>query len=361
MKTNTLIKLDALLGAFAFTIFYPIYLLKKFILERFINRKKTNLIVKFLGTGNLIAIYDLIKESNYEILTTIKSKKSLEILLPGHKIYYINDENIYYLIVSTLTVCAKLFLSSFDKVLNLETESMFSKCIVSLACGQNSMGCSNTNKSIYDNLIYDKMIISPLLLDKVQSIKQLEQYNPTTNKAIDSIIKAHNCNINIIETITCSKTLLISPTCSSTDSNRRLDFESWHKIINRLMKYQNIQSIDVIFDSHNDVQYSQFKNLDFPKIKITVTSIEEYFNFVKNADLVLTIDSQTLHIAQLYNKKTICFYGPTSPFNINLKNNTYVVSNSLTCSPCTHKYLKVPCDGMKYCMDLEFNFLTRKL
>ena len=89
------------------------------------------------------------------------------------------------------------------------------------------------------------------------------------------------------------------------------------------------------------------------KLHLKITNFKDFVYWVKKSDLILSVDSQALHIAQLYKKKSVVFYGPTSPFGINLEETTYPVSLSLSCSPCTHKYLKLPCNNSAPCMNIN--------
>ncbi len=87
-----------------------------------------------------------------------------------------------------------------------------------------------------------------------------------------------------------------------------------------------------------------------PLLEAKITGNSTYVEEIRRSDLLITIDSQALHIAQKYMKKTIAIYGPTSPYGVSLSETTYPISKSLVCSPCTHKYLKVPCNGKAFCM-----------
>ena len=89
------------------------------------------------------------------------------------------------------------------------------------------------------------------------------------------------------------------------------------------------------------------------KLNLRVTNFKDFVGWVKRSDLILSVDSQALHIAQLHKKKSIVFYGPTSPFGINLEETTYPICLTLSCSPCTHKYLKLPCGNSAPCMDFN--------
>ena len=93
------------------------------------------------------------------------------------------------------------------------------------------------------------------------------------------------------------------------------------------------------------------------KLNLKITNFNDFVSWVKKSDLILSVDSQALHIAQLYKKESIVFYGPTSPFGINLEDTTYPVSLSLSCSPCTHKYLKLPCGNSAPCMNFKKKYL----
>jgi len=212
-------------------------------------------------------------------------------------------------------------------------------------------GLSNNNKSYLDYILYDKYLVSPLMANRGMIIKQLLNYKPTKNPILEQTITFPRDNFLKALKKTNIYNISIFPSCSDTDILRRLSCNQWLNIINKISALN--KKIFIILPSIEDIQYQEFLSLSqkLNKINLLITNYDEFISSIKTADLVITIDSQALHIAQQFNKLTIALYGPTNPFGVNLGGKTYPISKSFFCSPCTHKYLKLPCNNEANCMD----------
>jgi len=73
------------------------------------------------------------------------------------------------------------------------------------------------------------------------------------------------------------------------------------------------------------------------------TSIEELFSIVKNAELLITGDSGTMHIAAAYKKNSISIFGPTDSTDTSQwKNpNDNILKKHLDCQPCLARTCKL--------------------
>jgi len=70
------------------------------------------------------------------------------------------------------------------------------------------------------------------------------------------------------------------------------------------------------------------------------TGIAELFALIEMADLVITNDSGPMHIASLYGKSTVAFFGPESPVVYGPLNGNSLVfyAKDIYCSPCLNIY-----------------------
>jgi len=163
-------------------------------------------------------------------------------------------------------------------------------------------------------------------------------------------------NLKISDNVN-NKELLIAPTCLLTDKNRRLRIEVWEHVLNCFGPFY--EAINISFPSVNDSQYEEFialtGRLPFNNVHLLIEQYNDFVYRISNSNLVITIDSQALHIAQHYSKDVVAFYGPTSPYGVRLASSTKVVSKNLECSPCTHKYFREPCNGVIGCMRYNFD------
>ena len=321
------------------------------------------LLIKFLGAGNLISIDSVLNHHSVDLITARSNKNTAAQFLPNAEVFFLNDGNIISLGFDVLGVFYRLIFKDYACVINLETESYFAKFLTAVSNSKKYCGISNTHKGLFDSWLYDFYLVNPVLLSKAQVLSLLLDYREVVNDNQDALIQLHQARL--LQSAPLAKDhlhqVVIAPTCSSTDVLRRVSIENWRQLIAQLPNHANIKAI---FPNQDDAQYLAFKKLelDFPNLKVVFTDFLTFVSLIEQSDLVLCIDSQALHVAQDALKPTIALYGPTSPFGVNLGPNTYPITKSLACSPCTHKYFKLPCNGRATCMhfsasDLNIQFI----
>jgi ADP-heptose:LPS heptosyltransferase len=325
-------------------------------------KPKGRLLIKLLGAGNYLPLKYKLNGELFDILTVTSNHKTLEHFGIGNRIYLINDKNIFLLFISSFNIFFKLLLQNYEQVINLEMESKFAKFLSLITPTKNLSGISSQNKSYLDCYIYDSYLVSPLLMGRSEIVKQLISFRPETNHYLLALIRSHQKKFKKKFLLDKSfQHIVIFPGCSSTDPLRRVKDRDWRLILSYLIKNKNVENITIIFSSTLDPQYKFFEDILMSnqknKLNLKITNFNDFVSWVKKSDLILSVDSQALHIAQLYKKESIVFYGPTSPFGINLEDTTYPVSLSLSCSPCTHKYLKLPCGNSAPCMNFKKKYL----
>ena len=85
------------------------------------------------------------------------------------------------------------------------------------------------------------------------------------------------------------------------------------------------------------------------------TSLRDLFNLIESSFLLITNDSGPMHIAALYNRNVVSFFGPETPvvYGPRNKNSVVIDNKEIYCSPCLNVYnskksLYVKHDG-KHC------------
>lgn len=354
MNTKSLLLIDIIFSLF-FILISLIFRLKGKFLKILRIKRSTNkfLIIKFLGAGNFIAMAEILNVSGCHIVTVISNQSALNEFIPNANLILINDNKFYNLFSSTFLIFFNLLFSSFDKVVNLEAESSFAKFISSIPFSNEVNGLSNKYKSILDWYFYDYHLVSPSNVGRDRILKILLRLGqPKINVANALTLNLFNQVNEYNDFVPIKDIVFITPTCSMTDTNRRLNIEIWEWILQKLSK--EFKSVIVGFPSNKDLQYCEFQSLllqnSFENVVIVVESYMNFLMRIKSCNLLITIDSQALHIGQQLGKKVLCFYGPTTPLGIKLSNYTYAASKELECSPCTHKYFLEPCRGSVDCM-----------
>ena len=357
MNSKFLIFVDAALSTLVIVIASVFRLRTKVLnaLQIKSNSEKV-LVIKFLGAGNFIAMADALDFEGCTIVSVGGNQSALKEFVPSAELILINEKSLLKLLLTVSETLLKLAFSSYRKVINLEAESSFAKLIAAVPYANELNGLSNKYKSISDWLYYDYHLVSPSTLNRDRILKillrvdqpQVSQVNELTLQALN----AANVKDDFVQR---KNTVFISPTCSLTDGNRRLAVQTWGWALEILS--EEFESVVIAFPSTNDAQYIEFEDLlvrlSRANVSMVVESYRDFATRIRTCDLLVTIDSQALHIGQQLKKRIVCFYGPTSPHGVKLQDLTYAVSKELECSPCTHKYFVEPCRGAVDCM--KFN------
>ncbi len=353
MNSKFLIFVDASLSALVI-LTAAVFRLRTKLLNMFQIKSSSDrvLIIKFLGAGNFIAMADALKFDGCTIVSVAGNQSALKEFVPSAELILINEKSLAKLIFTVATTLMKLLVSGYEKVINLEAESSFAKLIAAVPYTNELTGLSNKYKSLSDWFFYDYHLVSPSNLNRDRILKILlradqPQVNPVNALMLKALNESCANDLNARQDMA-----FISPTCSLTDGNRRLSMETWRIVITQLSA--EFKSVVIAFPSTQDTQYKDFHNLlaelACPHVTAVVESYQAFAGRIQSCDLLVTIDSQALHIGQQWGKRIVCFYGPTSPHGVKLGKLTYAVSKELECSPCTHKYFAEPCRGSVDCM-----------
>jgi ADP-heptose:LPS heptosyltransferase len=360
MSNQFLVIVDSFFGI----LILPIGLLFKFLSKSLrifrSNNSERVLVIKLLGAGNYLAMESFYNSKNVDIVTVRSNVQTVKKFNVGSRIYVINDQIFIYLILTSIKVFFQLLFNEYSQVINLELESKFAKFLSLIVPANILSGISSHNKSFLDSIIYDKYLVTPMFANRDEIINQLIAFSPKKNTYLDLLIKYQQNNFKRkflpLESI---NNVAVFPSCSSTDNLRRLNMSDWLIVLKKLSNNNKINKITLIFPNKSDIQFLAFEELtkqfDLKKISLKITNFEEFVDEVKGCSLIVSVDSQAIHIGQFYKKRAIVIYGPTSPFGINLSDTTYPITRSLVCSPCTHKYIKLPCAGKAPCMNFTDN------
>ena len=95
---------------------------------------------------------------------------------------------------------------------------------------------------------------------------------------------------------------------------------------------------------------------------------EAYYDFLREScAFLVSIDSGPLHIARKLGLPTVSVWGPTDPAHYlppapEEKDRHLFFYSGVSCSPCIHRYSKLPCGGNNVCMkDIPSTFIIEKI
>lgn len=353
MKNNTLVFLDWLSGFFISPLIVVVKLFQRNPSKKVGFRNNERLIIKFLGAGNYVAISEAVNDQT-TLISASSNKAAIEYFLKPKKVFYIDDSGIIPLVKTSFYAIIFVFKGSFNEAINLETESRFAKLLVALSGSKFTMGISNTHKSYLDAYIYDRYLVNPSMISKQQSISLLLNFRLIKNGNLASLIR--NSQAEFYKRVKLKnpiKRVAFCPSGSDTDLARRISVDIWQFMVNKLVKQHPDVRIEVYFQSKNDFQYLDLVGMlsGYPNIEFHVGGYKNYVKGLSEQDLIICIDSQSLHIANHYDIPVICFYGPTTPYAVSFSSATYPITLSAACAPCVHKYFTKPCGNSPVCMN----------
>jgi len=94
----------------------------------------------------------------------------------------------------------------------------------------------------------------------------------------------------------------------------------------------------------NDFKKAKFKFTDL----IGKTDLKQLYCYLKNAELIVTVDNGTMHLGDLTDTPVISLFGSTDPSIIGPKSeNSYVIESPISCKYCG----KNKCKNDKFCME----------
>lgn len=353
MNNKLLLIIDSLSQFLLFPIVIIFILFRKFIYSGRNYNNDRELIIKLMGAGNFIAFSSNFKDENIHLLTTNNTYNAVRHFCTTERVFIIDTSSLLSLLKSLPTLFSLYFQGRYSLIVNMESESVFAKFVTATVSASNRSGLSNAYRGLLDYFIYDNYIVSPDLMPKKAILNQLRSYNPEVNSDINSIIKHKQQNFLLAyaDKLLSVKKLVIAPSCSKADETRRLPNELWIEVFN-IIDIQNIKTVEILLQDKHDPQASFFNTffLNYKNVYVRITSYEAFTHSIEKADVLITVDSQALHIAQYYGVFSFAFFGPTSPFGVNIEDTTYPISASLQCSPCTHKYFVKPCNGDCFCL-----------
>jgi ADP-heptose:LPS heptosyltransferase len=139
----------------------------------------------------------------------------------------------------------------------------------------------------------------------------------------------------------------------NTGASLRWRFKQWrHEGYKELISILSKRSDTcvLLYGGNEEEITNQNLKLEFPNVIDTgcKNSLREFFALTDLSDIIVTGDTMALHAATALKKKVICFFGPTSPNEIEDYSRIKKVTPDMDCLVC----YKQDCDFVPNCMDL---------
>lgn len=246
-----------------------------------------------------------------DLIMVTPAIRRFKILYPNHNIYIFTDERLHPLFYKNTYISGLNKNIKYDKIIDFKNKY---------------------NPTNYENKInfYFKYINKSFNL-KLNDLND-EDYQ------YDLICDLPNPNLG--------KYALFSPLCAGKWKGRNL--------INTIPYLKLKEKLED--DGYLTVEIPYEKRV-WGKCHLTLPpcSLSQFINLVKHANLIVTVDTGTLHIAQAFKKSTISIFGKVPPESRLIpKNNVTVVKKEIPCIGCFAKIADPYfCDNNEDCMYLN--------
>jgi ADP-heptose:LPS heptosyltransferase len=360
LKTRSQIKIDQYIAKpLAFIMNFIVRIAGKiFSIDHNLNKDfKVIAVCKFKGMGSIIqatpmlqAIRNKYPEASIIFISTASNKELLNKIDIIDQIITINDKNLLTLLFSCVSAIISLIRKRPGIYIDLEIYSDFSTLFTLFTLSKNRIGfylrSSSFRMGIYTHMMFfnPQVPVANVYL-QIASLLGCE----TENKYLYNL--SHLSNFSKHE----KEYIVINPNASDLRLERRWSGENFVKLTIGLLKEN--PHLNVIFiGSKAEIEYTQTITEQINDSRVInlagKTSLDELISTIHHAKLMISNDTGPMHIAFCTGTPIVCLFGPCSPNQYGINNNSYVIYKRVYCSPCVHDFKVPPCGGNNICMKL---------
>ena len=360
LKSNPLVrKLDRILGV-SLLFFFSIFKRKK---EHLDSEFKKILLIRFAAMGDTVllipAIRSIRKKNPEAEIDFFASNINYDLinLCPyiDYKYRFEFSKKIDKLIKNFYLI-KMLRKNKYDLIIDFEPFVRLTALISYFLKGKITIGYNTENQ--YKHLIFDSYVnhsndkheidnfFSLISLINCNNFdKHLELW--TTSESERKVIDKLN-SLNYKE-----KLIVIHPSTGGVNHPRQWPEEYFIELIKYLKTRVECNVILIGSKSEKEVSNVIMKHLANEVYDFTgETNLYETIELIKRANLFISGNTGTMHIASAFDIPLIALHGPTNPLRFGpLGKNSYVIKSQIHCSPCLNLGFEYGCD--KYpCMKL---------
>lgn len=365
MKVSRKILIDRVVGGF---ICFPINYLA-IATSKLMKRDRVEIAIKkvcigkYLGMGSIINAIPLMEsikakypDSKIYFVTSIKNRSFTPLIGLIDESIYVDDRSVISTIKTTLQAVIKLWKVRPDVFLDLEIYSYYASLVCYFSMAKIRVGFFRKSTflkdGLYTKLVYFNVLSSiTFLYHRMGSVIGATSYSADVSKSF----KLKNQKLRNTQ-----HRILINPNASDLSFERRWPKEKFAELINQIITAD--KSIEVfLVGSKVERELSEEIISLIEKSHANVFNkcgsydLEQFFEIISTAKLLVTNDSGPMHMAFSFKLPTVCLFGPVHPDQyVSLSNPliTRVIYKKILCSPCIHQTEFPPCRGDNVCMKL---------
>jgi len=342
---------------------------------------KSIVVAKFLGMGSIIYVGVLCRSlkrrfpsAKMYFVTTKGCGELAKKLNYIDEVITIDDSSIIRMISTNICLIIKLWMIRPKLYFDMEVYSNYAAIITTLSLALNRYGFYRKSvafkKGLYSKLIFfnTRRHISDIYLHMCNAVgatgnadlSNLIAICPEDREKLSKLLKTHNFENNRI--------ILVNVNASDLLLERRWPNENWTDYLDKVA--QNCSKYTFLMvgaPNEKDYVNSIWQMISQPsrdRIKDIsgLTDLGTLLALIMKSELLITIDSGTLHMAVSLGTRTLSLWGPGAPDHYApLEDRHDIIYEPTYCSPCLYHADVPPCNGNNICMaQITVNKLWQK-
>lgn len=321
-------------------------------------------IVKYKGLGSIVQTTPMLRvlkmnypESKITFVTSIQNRDMINDICDIDKGLYFDDRSMIRSLLNLPAFVFGMWKSRFQILFDLELYSNISSVLSTFSCATNRFGfylsAGQFRMGLYTHMMFfnNRIPLSETYLQMVRSLGVDVQdigLVPFQTEGREELLKGFKIR---------KPYFAINVNASDLRIERRWSGESFALFTEKLIeKYPGHTLIFLGNGSEKKYVDRVIEKIRMDKHSIIATtgstSLKDLICLIDNAELLITCDTGTAHIAYAQKVRTVVLFGPVSPSQFRIPENVGVIYKNIYCSPCVHEFDIPPCKGDNQCMKM---------
>ncbi len=350
-------KVDDILGGLLCKLISIYFFIKSFLFSKSQNdiKKNTNTILlqKYFGLGSILHIIPLLKglrekypNAKIIFISEASNKDLLNLLDVIDEVKLIRFNSKLHFFTDLVKTCIFLVKEKIDISIDLEFFAKFTLLIACISGAKNKLGFYQNkirpNKILTHKVYYNHYKHISEIFFSFGKILGLENKKEFFENSLPEFDQNVETEIKKKFKINTKKIITIIPSSSHMFTFKRWPLENFIELIQKLQK-NHPDFHYIIVGQKSEKQYLSLllNNLGENIIDcVGKTTFKELLVLLKISDLVISNDTGPMHIASLYNKNLVTFFGPETKivYGPQNKNSLIFYKEKYYCSPCMNVY-----------------------
>ncbi|MEO5378181.1 MAG: glycosyltransferase family 9 protein [Magnetococcus sp. DMHC-6] len=375
MQLKKKIFIDRFIGRILVFLLIPIVKLLGYLMrfDHVVRPEKVRCIAvaKYFGLGSIIhtlpmlrALRNLYPSAKILFITHVKNKPIFAHIDGIDEVYFVDDHNLWRLVVSNVNMFFSLIANRIDLFFDLELFSAYGAIVSLASMGRNRFGFFCNSDTDFKNYIYTHLMYfnftMPIRVCYLQLARMAHVAADSSSDLVplsidqELLLDARHQIQAILSGHVQQRRIAININASELSLERRWPAERFVHVA----QYFSQRGYTIIFvGSSEERGYVQQVVEQTEGEKSGIYNIAGCFSFsiflaiLKECDLLITNDTGVMNMGYALLTPTLSLFGPCHPVQYHIdRANTHAIYGAIYCSPCIHHLYIPPCRGKQFCM-----------